>query len=517
MKTSGNHCFKNKPTLISSGLLSLMFMMIGCWPFNQASQGVDCDDNSHGISCTRIDTLYVQNPDNPNDSLGIPVKCNQVIFMPSDSPALKSFNDEIRNYLRRKCFEPEFICPCTPAFELWENRTTEGIDVGVVVAGAPRTSGGGADVGLLPNILLDTFEPDVSLSQIDSVRAGKSGCLSGEDSVTIAIVDTGIDTLVSPTSAYRARQTQRERSEPAHWRHYHENNLSCAPRRMNHLSSGIRFADAAFDASNVDYHSHGTAIHGVITGNSNINFDGDVLLSILNVKTTLGKTKQSYLFDNLCGINYAVEQRAQIINLSWGFKYFISEEDSTLTNSLFTAFTKVIRANPNVIFVAAAGNDSMKLDRQKLFLPASLSRTFGNLISVGALGWYKSDTAICPFSNYSDHYSDYVDVYAPGYNIAVPYKMAYSRNASDLSRATQAGSNHSTDHRSSPYLIKSGTSLAAPYVVRVAAMLRSRYPQLQAGQIKGKIVDGARIMKDEIKGIKYKVVLLKNENEICKY
>ncbi len=517
MKTNSKRSIEIERILILLGLLPFMFMMIGCWPFNQASQVVDCPQNGTAISCQDYDTIFVKNPDNPNDSLEIPIKCNQVIFMPSDSPALKSFNEEIRDYLRRKCFEPEFTCPCTPAFELWENRTTEGIDVGVVVAGAPRTSGGGADVGLLPNILLDTFEPEVSLSNVDSVRAGKSGCLPQEGTVTIAIVDTGIDTLVSPARAYRAQQTQRERSEPAHWQHYHVNNLSCAPRRMNHQSSGIRFADAEFDASNVDYHSHGTAIHGVITGNSNINFDGDVLLSILNVKTTLGMTKQSYLFDNLCGINYAVKQNVQIINLSWGFKYFISEEDTNLTNSLFTAFTKVIRANPNVIFVAAAGNDSMKLDRQKLFLPASLTQTFGNLISVGALGWYKSDTAICPFSNYSDHYSDYVDVYAPGYNIAVPYKMAYSRNASDLSRATPAGRNNTSDNRSSPYLIKSGTSLAAPYVVRVVAMLRSRYPQLQAGQIKGKIVDGARIMKDEIKGIKYKVVLLKNENEICKY
>lgn len=130
------------------------------------------------------------------------------------------------------------------------------------------------------------------------------------------------------------------------------------------------------------------------------------------------------------GIDYAVENGADIINISWGLSY-----DSSSVNA---AVKRAVDAG--CIVVAAAGNTGTNIVQY----PAR----YDNVISVGATD---QDGHIAQFSQYG---SD-VDVYAPGVRIFGNY----------ISELTSIGHG-------------SGTSFAAPMVSGAVALLREADPDL---------------------------------------
>jgi subtilisin family serine protease len=87
---------------------------------------------------------------------------------------------------------------------------------------------------------------------------------------------------------------------------------------------------------------------------------------------------------------------------------------------------------------------------------ASPRRLTGLAVTVGASGWRDDSTLAAPVSNYGQAT---VDLFAPGMSIT----------------STIPGSQ---------YAAYSGTSMAAPVVTGVAALIRSRYPKLTAVQVK---------------------------------
>jgi subtilisin family serine protease len=163
--------------------------------------------------------------------------------------------------------------------------------------------------------------------------------------------------------------------------------------------------------------------------------------------------------DVALAIRYAVDQGAKVINASFGKKF--SPNASWVQDALRYAAAK------DVLFVHAAGNDGVDLD-----LPEnpnfpndiySLTETTSenNYLSVGALTPYYGPDMIASFSNYG---KNRVDIFAPGDEI-------YS---------TLPNSN---------YGVEGGTSMAAPAVAGMAALIRSLYPQLTAVQVKSIILD----------------------------
>ena len=86
-----------------------------------------------------------------------------------------------------------------------------------------------------------------------------------------------------------------------------------------------------------------------------------------------------------------------------------------------------------------------------------------NWIEVGASGWQGVDNLAAPFSNYG---KAQVDVFAPGVDILSPVP------GGDFER-------------------QSGTSMAAPVVSGVAALLMSYFPKLTAADVKKLILDSA--------------------------
>ncbi|MBK6527240.1 MAG: S8 family serine peptidase [Crocinitomicaceae bacterium] len=120
--------------------------------------------------------------------------------------------------------------------------------------------------------------------------------------------------------------------------------------------------------------------------------------------------------------------------------------------------------------VHAAGNDGKDIGEEDNYPSPqypSMSTKFTNWIEVGASTRYKKALA-ASFSNYSDKL---VDIYAPGLEI------------------------YSTVPQSE-YEESQGTSMAAPMVTGLAALLKSYFPSLTMFQIKDIILQSGQDVKE---------------------
>lgn len=161
--------------------------------------------------------------------------------------------------------------------------------------------------------------------------------------------------------------------------------------------------------------------------------------------------------DVALAIRYAADNGAQIINMSFGKAY--SPQQHWVEEAIRYAGRK------GVLIVKAAGNSGADLDSVPDY-PSGHYRKGGRLvphmITVGATGPYR-DALVPVFSNYG---RETVDVFAPGVQI-------FSTVGYDSAGIAVQG-----------YKKISGTSMAAPVVAGLAAVLKSYYPRLTAVQIK---------------------------------
>ena len=195
---------------------------------------------------------------------------------------------------------------------------------------------------------------------------------------------------------------------------------------------------------------HGTHVAGIIgaEGNNQTAVTGicwNVTLVSLRVLNSNRKGYSSYVYQ---AIDYADSIGIDILNMSLGWPTYDSAEYAYHNTVLYS-----IIENFDGLVVCAAGNDDNDNDDNAVY-PANYNN-LPNLISVGACDWYdeKAD-----FSNYG---KNTVDLFATGVNIW----NTYIRNNSDC-------------------YYKSGTSMAAPMVSGVAALLLSIHPELTAAELK---------------------------------
>jgi subtilisin family serine protease len=202
------------------------------------------------------------------------------------------------------------------------------------------------------------------------------------------------------------------------------------------------------------YNAHGTHIAGIIAavGDNGVGIVGvNWSAKIMAIKIVSNGTNLS-TSDAKSAIEYAQKMGAKIINSSW----HINAEDSPKV--LYDAIK--LAKDAGILFVTAAGNQSSNidppLDNKYACLQCPASFDLDNIISVAATD--RNDKLFS--SNFG---LNSVDIGAPGEEIYSTVPLSYSEI---------------------PYSFDSGTSMAAPYVVGVAALLWSLKPHLTYRQVK---------------------------------
>ena len=205
--------------------------------------------------------------------------------------------------------------------------------------------------------------------------------------------------------------------------------------------------------------SHGTHVAGIIAAerDNGLGVNGVANnVAIMSIRAV--PNGDEYDKDVALGIRYAVDNGARIINASFG--------KSFSPNAEWVYEAIKYAAEKDVLIVHAAGNDGNDLDdpsitnfpRDHMGTDAEIA---DNVITVGALDPNYGSEMVASFSNYGHNN---VDVFAPGGEI-------YS---------TMPGSE---------YEFQGGTSMAAPAVSGVAALIRSFFPELSAKEVKHILMD----------------------------
>ena len=195
---------------------------------------------------------------------------------------------------------------------------------------------------------------------------------------------------------------------------------------------------------------HGTHVAGIIaaTRNNNIGIDGIAPAKIMVLRAVPNGDERDKDIAN--AIRYAVDNGAHVINMSFGKAY--SPQKQAVDDAVRYATQK------GALLIHAAGNESLNTDVEDNFpTRAYLTGSDEPLwLEIGASGWGAGPAFVAEFSNYG---RKNVDLFAPGVDI---YSTVPDSKYEDLS----------------------GTSMAAPVVSGVAALIMAYYPNLTGQQVK---------------------------------
>ncbi|MFD6892165.1 S8 family serine peptidase [Streptomyces sp. NPDC059957] len=274
---------------------------------------------------------------------------------------------------------------------------------------------------------------DKSTRQIGADKAWAAGY--DGTGVKIAILDTGIDTA-HPDLAGRV----------------------------------VAAADFSESGSTADRYGHGTHVASIAAG-TGAKSGGKYKGVAPGAKLLNGKVLNDYGYGSdsgiLAGIEWAVAQGAQVVNLSLG------APDAPEIDPVEAAVNQ-LSADKGILFAVAAGNDG-KSGPGTIDSPGSADAA----LTVGAVD--KADV-IADFSGIGPRAGDGAvkpDVTAPGVGIT-----AAAAVGSAIER--EVGQNPAG------YLTISGTSMAAPHAAGAAALLKQQHPKWTGTQIKGILTGSAK-------------------------
>ena len=208
---------------------------------------------------------------------------------------------------------------------------------------------------------------------------------------------------------------------------------------------------------------HGTHVAGIVAAarGNGLGIDGVATgVRIMTIRAVPNGDERDKDIAN--AIRYAADNGADVINMSFGKGY--SPHKAVVDAAVRHADSL------GVLMVHAAGNDGANVDSTDSF-PTRRYASGGQAarwITVGASAPQADTSLVASFSNYG---AATVDVFAPGASI-------YSTTPGNT------------------YARQSGTSMAAPMVTGLAALLMAYHPELSATQVRQLILDTATPFAD---------------------
>jgi subtilisin family serine protease len=254
---------------------------------------------------------------------------------------------------------------------------------------------------------------------------------TGSTNVLVAVIDTGI------------RYTHRDLVSQM-W-------VNPTPGSYPGYSNDVHGINAAAGTGDpMDDVGHGTHVAGTIGASAN---DSNPSVGVAwNVRLMACKflgQNGGLTSDSITCVDYAVSQGARIINASYG--------GTRYSQAVYDSINEA--GKQGVLFVAAAGNDGLDNDQSPHY-PANYA--LDNIVSVAALDRWDM------LASFSDYGLKTVDIGAPGVEIYSTY------NNSDSS-----------------YAVLDGTSMAAPHVTGIAALVLGRYPTADVSEVRDRILLGS--------------------------
>ena len=209
---------------------------------------------------------------------------------------------------------------------------------------------------------------------------------------------------------------------------------------------------------------HGTHVAGIIAASrgNGVGMDGVAnAVEIMTIRAVPNGDERDKDVAN--AIRYAADNGAHVINMSFGKGF--SPQKYAVDEAILYAESK------NVLMVHAAGNDAENNDETLHFPVPQIDsgETVESWIEVGASNWESIESLAANFSNYGQ---ESVDVFAPGVDI------------------------YSTTPDNS-YASLGGTSMAAPVVSGIAALIMAYYPEFSSVEVKNIIIDSAVSFKGQ--------------------
>jgi len=208
---------------------------------------------------------------------------------------------------------------------------------------------------------------------------------------------------------------------------------------------------------------HGTHVAGIIAAIRGNNLGGDGVadnVKIMSIRTV--PNGDEFDKDIYLAIKYAVDNGASVINMSFGKAYSPHQE------KVYEAFQYA--DSKGVLLIHAAGNDAKDIDIEPNY-PTSMYSfqevKLDHFLTIGASTKNKGEELTASFSNFG---KIGVDIFAPGFEI---YNSVTENQYQNLQ----------------------GTSMAAPMVAGVAAMLKSYFPSLSMSEIKSIILSSGTTYK----------------------
>ena len=284
-------------------------------------------------------------------------------------------------------------------------------------------------------------------------------------------------------------------------------------RHQEFLNPNVNFGStpsfALIDTrANKDRQGHGTQVAGIVGANNVLGNGGSLPLGSLQMNGILsgalsedmyrlevenihkslpseGLGQVSSIFAALQNLSEE-ERGVQVINMSFGFPKCtalnfvvrVNCVDNQEFDTQFSAFKLIFTQHPDILFVAAAGNEDISAVNA---VPAVLStnRDVTNLITVGATD-LNDDRADFGFLEGESNFGTTVNIAAPGKYVHAPAPGtagSYDRPRLDIFGNITDGF--------------FGTSASTPFVTGVAGLLKSINDQLTPEQIKDILIKTA--------------------------